>query len=323
MKKRVAIVMLAAIFLGACQSKNEETTQATSSSIVSSTASEVSESASSSSELQESSVSSSSTEAVKDTYWNAEKDQKLSEFMSSWGQRMNQTYKQYSPGHNVDLYGLQLPDEVLTRTKFQVAIGQTPIVLNWSGDGVVDSGYALVAVYSDADTQPYLAKHVYFFTINSGIPKVLVTTQNQGNGDNYLYFSETENVELKEGFKSIVDSQVAYDNVKANFTRDEQLSYFVNNYGQLPYAGSLRVDNTGTGLRVIYTINEGIISEKPSIVAAIDNVRAISIAVKQNVGAGIPVSLQEPQESGYTLTMTDGQATQANHLFGRIIQGIE
>ena len=173
MKKRVAIVMLAAIFFGACQSKNEETTQATSYSIVSSTASE---SASSSSELQESYVSSSSTEAVENTYWNGEKDQKLSEFMSSWGQRMNQTYKQYSPGHNVDLYGLQLPDEVLTQTKFQVAIGQTPIVLNWSGDGVVDSGYALVAVYSDADTQPYLAKHVYFFTINSGIPKVLVTT---------------------------------------------------------------------------------------------------------------------------------------------------
>ena len=77
MKKRVAIVMLAAIFLGACQSKNEETTQATSYSIVSSTASE---SASSSSELQESYVSSSSTEAVENTYWNGEKDQKLSEF---------------------------------------------------------------------------------------------------------------------------------------------------------------------------------------------------------------------------------------------------
>ena len=68
----------------------------------------------------------------------------------------------------------------------------------WSEDGLGDD-YALVAVFSDADTQPYLEKHVYFFTIVSGEPKVLVTSQKQGNEHNYL-----GNKELKEGFSELV-----------------------------------------------------------------------------------------------------------------------
>ncbi|PQB79502.1 hypothetical protein CUN22_07165 [Enterococcus faecalis] len=38
--------------------------------------------------------------------------------------------------------------------------------------------YSLVAVYSDIEVQDHLPKHVYFFTINSGVPKVLITSQN-------------------------------------------------------------------------------------------------------------------------------------------------
>ncbi|MBO1136779.1 hypothetical protein FDP48_05350 [Enterococcus faecalis] len=41
------------------------------------------------------------------------------------------------------------------------------------------------------------------------------------------------------------------------------------------------------------------------------------------MGEGITVSLKEPLEMEYTLTLIDGQPTQANHIFGRIIQGIE
>jgi len=62
----------------------------------------------------------------------------------------------------------------------------------------------LVAVFSDADTQQYLEKHVYFFTINAGEPKVLVTSQNQGNEHNYLYVKETDNKELRDGFTALV-----------------------------------------------------------------------------------------------------------------------
>lgn len=41
------------------------------------------------------------------------------------------------------------------------------------------------------------------------------------------------------------------------------------------------------------------------------------------MGEWITVSLKEPLETKYTLTLIDGQPTRANHIFGRIIQGIE
>lgn len=68
---------------------------------------------------------------------------------------------------------------------------------------------------------------------------MLITSQNQGNPNNYLYFKETENKELRDGFSNIVNSSVAFDDVKSNFTKDEQLSYFISNYDQLPYKGYL------------------------------------------------------------------------------------
>lgn len=146
-----------------------------------------------------------------DVPWNQEKDQELNTFMDSWGKTMNQTYKQYSPNNNVDLYGLKLPDKVLdNKNGWQAVVDDVPIKIQWSenGEGAID--YSLVAVYSDADTQPYLEKHVYFFTFVSGIPKVLMTKQNQGNENNYLYFKETENKELKDGFLEIVSGNKNY-----------------------------------------------------------------------------------------------------------------
>ncbi|MGH1845574.1 DUF4767 domain-containing protein [Enterococcus gilvus] len=313
-KALVLLALLPTILMASCQNKKELPS--------SSTFSETSDSLSS---VKESSVSNSSTEdrIVEEMLWNDDKNKKLNDFMNTWGQTMNQTYKQYSPHNNVDLYGLQLPDSVLNNNKWQAVIGNTPIVLNWSESGEEESGYSLVAVYSDAETQDYLSKHVYFFTINSGVPKVLITSQNQGNPNNYLYFKETENKELRDGFSNIVNSSVAFDEVKSNFTKDEQLSYFISNYGQLPYKGYLTTENDGNGTRITYYVDESIPNDKQAISEAIEHLKAISLSVQQKVGEGITVSLKEPLETEYTLTLIDGQPTQANHIFGRIIQGIE
>ncbi|MGL4694975.1 DUF4767 domain-containing protein [Enterococcus larvae] len=230
--------------------------------------------------------------------------------------------KQYSPNNNVDLYGLQLPDSVLNNNKWQAVIGNTPIVLNWSESGEEESGYSLVAVYSDAEAQDHLSKHVYFFTINSGVPKVLITSQTQGNPNNYLYFKETENKELRDGFSNIVNSSVTFDDVKSNFPKDEQLSYFISNYGQLPYKGYLTAENDDNGTRITYYVDESIPNDKQAISEAIEQLKAISLSVKQEVGEGITVSLKEPLETEYTLTLIDVQPTQTNHIFGRIIQEV-
>lgn len=260
---------------------------------------------------------------IRQSLWSSSKDNELKSFMDAWGQTMNQAYKHYSPNNNVDLYGLQLPDSVLNNNKWQAVIGNTPIVLNWSESGEEESGYSLVAVYSDAETQDHLSKHVYFFTINSGVPKVLITSQNQGNPNNYLYFKETDNKELRDGFSNIVNSSVAFDDVKSNFTQDEQLSYFISNYDQLPYKGYLTTENDGNGTRITYYVDEPIPNDKQAISEAIEHLKAISLSVQQKLGEGITVSLKEPLETEYTLTLIDGQPTQANHSFGRIIQGIE
>ncbi|WP_265460084.1 DUF4767 domain-containing protein [Enterococcus sp. HY326] len=313
-KALVLLALLPTILMVSCQNKEEQP--------ISSTYSETTNRLSS---VKESSVSNSSTEdkIVDEMLWNADKDKKLNDFMNTWGQTMNQTYKQYSPNNNVDLYGLKLPDSVLNNNKWQAVIGNTPIVLNWSENGEEESGYSLVAVYSDAGAQGYLSKHVYFFTINSGVPKVLITSQNQGNPNNYLYFKETENKELRDGFSNIVNSSVTFDDVKSNFTKDEQLSYFISNYGQLPYKGYLTTENDGNGTRITYYVDESIQNDQQAISEAIEHLKAISLSVQQKVGEGIKVSLKEPLATEYTLTLTDGEPTQANHIFGRMIQGIE
>lgn len=147
----------------------------------------------------------SSTPAVTTGPWNAQKSQELASFMSNWGQTMKQSYSAYSPGKNVDFYGAQLPDDVLNKKNgLQAALNQQPIELTWSDNGSVPTGYAVVATYSDADTQPDQAKHFYFFTIKDGQPHVLITMQNQGNANNYLNMSETQNQDLANGFAAIV-----------------------------------------------------------------------------------------------------------------------
>ncbi|MFW7394196.1 MAG: DUF4767 domain-containing protein, partial [Vagococcus fluvialis] len=87
---------------------------------------------------------------------------------------------------------------------WQVAINEQPVEMEWSETGTGEKAYQLVAVYSDAETQPYLGKHLYYFVLEQGKPKVLVTQQNQGNEMNYLYFNETENQALRDGFSNIV-----------------------------------------------------------------------------------------------------------------------
>lgn len=101
------------------------------------------------------------------------------------------------------------------------------------------------------------------------------------------------------------------------------MSYFISDYDQLPYAGYLTAENNGTGTRITYYVDESIPNDKQAISEAIEHLKAISLSVQQKVGEGITVSLKEPLETEYTLTLIDGQPTQANHIFGRIIQGIE
>lgn len=160
-------------------------------------------------ETTQTSTSSSSEEALSsssessETLWNADKAAQLEAFMTTWGQTMGQQYKSYTNQMSVDLYGLKVPQAILNG-EWKMAIGGVPVSAEWSESGTGQADYQITAVYSDAETEPYLKKHVYLFGFQQNQPKVLVTQQNQGNPDNYLYFNETANNELKNGFDQIV-----------------------------------------------------------------------------------------------------------------------
>jgi uncharacterized protein YceK len=144
------------------------------------------------------------TQPVKTTLWSTTKSAELASFMSSWGQEMGQQYQSYDNQSQVDYYGLQVPKSILDG-EWTMVIDQTPVSVEWTDNGEGEADFQLVAVYSDINDVASTAGHLYFFGFQQEQPKVFITQQNQGNPNNYLYFKETENSELKNGFSKIAN----------------------------------------------------------------------------------------------------------------------
>lgn len=110
-----------------------------------------------------------------------------------------------------------------------------------------------------------------------------------------------------------MDSSVTFDDVKSNFTKDEQLSYFISNYGQLLYKGYITTENDGTGNRI-----EPIPNDQQAISEAIEH-------LKESVYCSAEGWRRDNSQlkRATALTLIDGHPTQANPIFGRMIQGIE
>ncbi|MEI5993623.1 DUF4767 domain-containing protein [Candidatus Enterococcus mansonii] len=143
------------------------------------------------------------TETTTNTLWNAQKKSELRSFMQSWGNIMGQSYIEYYPGFEANWYGYSFPSELANNN---IAVGGNRATVQWSDTGESSSGYNVVAVYSDITTTQKLERHLYLFTILNGQPVVLVTMQNQGNNENLIYFKQTQNADLSNGFSAIVGS---------------------------------------------------------------------------------------------------------------------
>jgi hypothetical protein len=138
--------------------------------------------------------------------WNPNKASELAMFMSTWGQEMGQQYKSYNNSTNANYYGMPVPQAILDG-EWTMVIDQTPVSVEWTGNGTGQADFQLAAVYSDIeDSSKPGVNHLYFFGFQQNQPKVLISQQNQGNPNNYLYFKETGNAELKNGFDQIVNS---------------------------------------------------------------------------------------------------------------------
>lgn len=151
----------------------------------------------------------------KEEIWNQEKSNTLSRFMDSWDDKMGQHYVEIKEGSHMRVPWADDIDDMITKGEtMQPALESTdvPIKTRWA-DGRYDNGvYNVVAVYSNfqyEEGQPEIglgsSGTMYLFTIYNHKPLVLVTQQNQGNPKNYVYFKETENVDLKKGFAHIVN----------------------------------------------------------------------------------------------------------------------
>lgn len=139
--------------------------------------------------------------ATTDTVWNLQKRSELLAFMQSWGDVMGQSYIEYSPSFEANWYGYSFPS---TLTRNNIAVGGNQVILQWSEMGTVSDIYNVVAIYSDIATTTKMDRHLYLFTILNGQPVVLVTMQNQGNAENMIYFEQSQNADLNNGFAEIV-----------------------------------------------------------------------------------------------------------------------
>lgn len=139
------------------------------------------------------------SQPVKHVLWDDSKTAELATFMQSWGQEMGQQYRSYDDHVQANYYGLQVPQDIFDG-KWTTVINQTPVSVEWSENGEGQADFQIVAIYSDIDHATPAGGHLYFFGFQQKQPKVLITQQNQGNQNNYLYFKETANESLKNAF---------------------------------------------------------------------------------------------------------------------------
>ena len=139
------------------------------------------------------------SQPVTHVLWDAAKPAELATFMQSWGQEMGQQYRSYDDHVQANYYGLQVPQDIFDG-KWTTVINQTPVSVEWSENGEGQADFQIVAIYSDIDHATPAGGHLYFFGFQQKQPKVLITQQNQGNQNNYLYFKETANESLKNAF---------------------------------------------------------------------------------------------------------------------------
>lgn len=213
MKNRAKLLTMLAltVILGGCSSfkPTGHTKQSTTTKISRSKTSEKTESKSVSSTTDSNENSSESQTNNTKTLWDADKSAALAKFMAHWSQTMKQQYQSYSPNNDTDFYGVHYPSELSGNDNMRPAVDNQATSMEWSADGSGSANYKVVAIYSDEETADYAAKHLYLFTIHQQQPVVLVTEQNQGNENNLLYFKETANTDLKNGFNNIFNNQDA------------------------------------------------------------------------------------------------------------------
>lgn len=144
--------------------------------------------------------------------WNQDKELRLYHYMrDEFGPSSGQEFQSYSDKVSLSYAGMVLPMDILYGTATQTGglepdfDGKVPH-LSWSRDGQAPAGsYAVVAMYSDAETTKYPVPTTYLFTISpDGEAQVWMTQQIQGNDERKFYFRPAP-VDLNNFFEQLVN----------------------------------------------------------------------------------------------------------------------
>lgn len=145
-----------------------------------------------------------STNAV----WNAEKANKLADYMVAFGQRMNQQpYVRLVPYGDNDFGGAMSfaeQNRIMVgekKTSDSPMANKQKVDVAFSMDGTGTADYLIV------DSYGYINDFIlYHFTIHDGQPLVLVSQQSQGNPERMYYMYPSLNQELQQAFAGIVNN---------------------------------------------------------------------------------------------------------------------
>ncbi|MBZ5946457.1 DUF4767 domain-containing protein [Leuconostoc gasicomitatum] len=184
-------------------SKATTSAQLKSSSLKSSSSSSSNATITNSSSNNDTNTSASSNNSTKAT-WSADKQNKLSSFMSAWQSKMDQSFVGTYDGQEPNYYGITFPTD-LTNGKYNnhVKFDEVTTAVTWSPDGSGESANKVVAIASGKVSKNNFNMALYFFVIQNNQPKVYISRTT--NGDD-LYFSETQNNDLKSGFANIFNN---------------------------------------------------------------------------------------------------------------------
>lgn len=157
--------------------------------------------------------------------WNDTKDDKLASFMVTWGQTMKQSYTQCTPDRNTTYTGLHYPNDFSDN---KTAFSNHKLSAGWSPDGSNKYKVNVVAIYEDTNGGSTIGGRIYLFTIQDHTPIVYYTEQNQGTPDGLVHFEPTQNTDLSNGFKNIVNSKK-----KRLLQNLQPLSHLINQVHQI------------------------------------------------------------------------------------------
>ena len=150
----------------------------------------------------------SGTEDTSKLSWNDSKEEKLSDFMSDFGDKMDQDYDEYTGDEQLKTRaGEEYPDifkdgkmKLVDDSDKDADEGES-IDIGWDPELKKKYDYQVVSIfnYNDDDAEQHIT---YLFCVHDNQPIVLVDQTTNGN---YIAVKETANKDVKSSFADIIN----------------------------------------------------------------------------------------------------------------------